>query len=72
MDVILVCILVLGGFIAYEIYTGEASMRWIGSIKRTRSPIVYWLIEIFYIAILAVLVYAWVDGLRVPFSGLFK
>jgi hypothetical protein len=72
MDVILLSAIILGAFIAYELYSGEVPMRWFGSIKRSTRPFFYWLFICFYLAVFGIVVYAWVDGLRIPFSGLFN
>lgn len=72
MDVILLTAIILGAFIVYELYTGEVPLRWFGAIKRDKRPFVYWLFVFFYVAVFGIVLYAWLDGLRVPFSGLFK
>lgn len=55
--------LIVGGMLIYELYTGDAvaSAR---SITRARNPIRYWIFVLIHSAITAVLVYAWVIGVR--------
>jgi hypothetical protein len=70
-DTLWIVALILGGFIVYELRSGEIHLRFSGSIKRARAPIIYWLFILFYIAVLGIVVYAWMDGLRIPISELF-
>lgn len=72
MDVILLSAIVLGAFVAYELYSAEVPLRWFGSIKRDKRPFFYWLTICFHAAVLGIVMYAWLDGLRMPFSELFK
>lgn len=71
LDTMILVMLILGAFIAYMLYSGEVPMRWFGSIQRDLRPVFYWLGILFYIAILGVVVYAWMDGVRIPLSNLF-
>jgi hypothetical protein len=71
IDTLWIAALSLGGFIFYELRAGEVPLRWFGSIKRTRVPLIFWLFILFHVLILGVVIYAWVDGLRVPISSLF-
>ncbi len=71
LDTMWIVALILGGFIIYELRSGEVPMRWFGSIKRVRAPFFYWLFVLFHFVILGIVVYAWVDGVRLPVSSLF-
>ena len=71
LDTIILVILILGGFIVWEIRSGEVPLRWFGSIRRDDRPFFYWIGILFHLAILGVVVYAYIDGLRLPISGLF-
>lgn len=71
LDTMWIAALILGVFIVYELRSGEIHLRFFGSIKRARAPIIYWLFILFYVAALGVVVYAWMDGLRIPVSELF-
>ncbi len=72
MDVILLSAIILGVFIAYELYSGEVPVRWFGSIRRDKRPFFYWLSILFHSVILAIVIYAWMDGLRVPLTTMFE
>lgn len=71
IDTLWIVALIMVGFIVYQLRSGEVHIRWIGSIKRTRTPIFYWLFILFYVAVLGIVVYVWMDGLRIPISELF-
>jgi hypothetical protein len=71
IDTLWIVALILGGFIFYELRSGEVPMRWFGSLKRARTPIIYWAMILFHVAILGVVIYAWVDGVRIPVSSFF-
>lgn len=71
LDTTWLVMLVLGWFIVHQLRSGEVPIRWIGSIKRTRTPIFYWLFILFYVAVLGIVVYARMDGLKIPVSELF-
>lgn len=71
IDTLWIAALIVGGFIVYQLRSGEVPIRWIGSIKRTRTPIFYWLFILFYVAVLGIVMYAWMDGPRIPVSELF-
>lgn len=71
IDTLWIVALILGGFIFYELRSGEIPLRWLGSIKRSRSPFFFWLFILFHLIILGIIIYAWVQGVRVPVSSLF-
>lgn len=71
IDTLWIVAFILGWFIVYELRAGEIHLRFFGSIKRARVPIIYWLFILFYIAVLGIVIYAWMDGLRIPLSELF-
>lgn len=71
IDTMWIVALLLGGFIVYQLRSGEIPLRFFGSIKRARAPIIYWLFILFYVAVLGVVVYAWMGGVRIPVSELF-
>lgn len=71
IDTMWIVALILGWFIVYQVRTGEVPLRFFGSIKRARAPIIYWLFILFYVAVLCIVVYAWADGVRIPISSLF-
>jgi len=70
IDTMWIVILLLGGFIIYELRSGGIPMRWMGSIKRTHNPFLYWLFMLFHTVILGVVIYAWANGVKVPISSL--
>ena len=72
VDTMVPIMLIVGGFIAYELYSGEVPVRWLGSIRRDKRPIFYWLSILFHLAIMGVIVYAWMDGLKMPVSIFFE
>lgn len=71
LDTLIFVILILGGFIAWELKSGEIPLRWFGSIRREIRPFFYWISILFHIAILGVVIYSWVIGVRIPVSSLF-
>ncbi len=72
LDTMWIVALILGAFIVYELRSGEIHLRFFGPITRARAPIIYWLFIIFYIVALGIVVYAWISGVRIPVSELFK
>ena len=72
LDTMILVMVILGAFIAYMLYSGEVPMRWFGSIQRDSRPVFYWLGILFYFAILGIVVYAWMDGLRIPVASFFE
>ena len=71
LDTMWIILLVLGWFIVYQLRSGEIPIRWFGSIKRRRAPIFYWLFILFYVSILGIVVYVYINGLRMPVSEFF-
>ncbi len=71
MDTMIPVMLIFGIFIAYELYSGEIPVKWFGSIQRARRPFFYWLGILFHLVIFGIVVYAWIDGVRIPLSTLF-
>lgn len=71
IDMLWIVALILGISIVYELRSGEIHLRFFGSISRANAPIFYWLLILFYFVILGVVIYAWMDGLRIPLSELF-
>jgi hypothetical protein len=75
MDAILLGGLIFGAFLVYELYSGEVPMRFFGSIYRDQRPFIYWLFILIHLGLLGVVLYAWMDGLRIPLDefvdGLF-
>jgi hypothetical protein len=71
LDTMIVVILILGAFIAWELRSGELLLRWFGSIHRDARPFAYWIGILFHLVILGVVVYAWMSGLRIPVSSFF-
>jgi len=76
VDAILLGALIFGAFIVYELYSGEVPMRFFGSIHRDQRPFFYWLVTLIHLGLLGVMLYAWMDGLRIPLDefvdGLFN
>ena len=66
LDTMILIILLIGGFIAWEIKAGEIPLRWFGSIRRDLRPFIYWIGILSHLALLSFLVYLWVIGIRVP------
>jgi hypothetical protein len=71
MDTMMIVMLIFGAFIAYELYSGQFPLRWFGSIQRDKQPVFYWLGILFHLVIFGIVVYAWMDGLRIPVSNFF-
>ncbi len=71
MDAMIPVMLIFGAFIAYELYSGKIPVRWFGSIQREKRPFFYWLGILFHLVILGIVIYAWIDGVRLPLSTLF-
>lgn len=72
IDTLWIVALILVAFILYELRSGEITVRWFGSIKRSHRPFFYWLSILFHVAILGIVIYAWADGVRIPFSSFFE
>lgn len=72
LDTMIIVMVILGAFIAYEIYSGNVPMKWFGDIRRENNPVFYWLSILFHLAVLGVVIYAWMDGVRLPLSNLFE
>lgn len=72
LDALIFLILIFGGFIMWELKSGEFPMRWLGSIHRDHRPFAYWLGMLFHFAVLGVMVYAWSTGLRMPIAVFFE
>jgi hypothetical protein len=71
-DTMILVILILGGFVVWEIRSGEIPMRWFGSLRRDDRPFFYWIGILFHLGVLAVVVYAYMDGVRMPISEFFE
>lgn len=71
LDTMILVALIFGAFIAYEVYSGEVPLRWFGAIRRDGNPLFYWLSILFHLAILALIVHAWMNGVRIPVAELF-
>ena len=72
LDALILIILIFGGFVAWELKSGEFPLRWFGSIHRDHRPFIYWMAMLVHFVILGVLVYAWTTGLRMPLGELFS
>ncbi|HNE05988.1 MAG TPA: hypothetical protein PLT08_15790 [Anaerolineales bacterium] len=72
LDTMILVILFLGGFIAWELKSGEVPLRWFGSIRRDARPFFYWIAMLFHLAILGIVVYAYTDGVRMPLVEFFQ
>jgi hypothetical protein len=72
LDTLILVILIFGGFVAWELKSGEIPLRWFGSIRRSMRPFIYWISILFHLVILGIVVYSWVIGLRIPVSRLFE
>jgi ABC-type spermidine/putrescine transport system permease subunit II len=72
LDTLILVILIFGGFVAWELKSGEIPLRWFGSIRRGVRPFIYWISILFHLVILGIVVYSWVIGLRIPVSRLFE
>jgi preprotein translocase subunit SecY len=70
-DTLILIMLIFGAFIAYEVYSREVPLRWFGAIHRDTNPVFYWLSIFFHLAILVIIVYAWMNGVRIPVADLF-
>ncbi len=71
LDTLILVFLLWGGFIVWELKSGEVPLRWFGSIRRDRRPFFYWMGILFHMAILGLVLYSWWIGIRMPISGLF-
>ena len=72
LDTLILVILIVGAFVAWELKSGEFPLRWFGSIRRDRRPIAYWIAMLFHFALLIFLAYIWMIGLRMPLSVFFE
>lgn len=72
LDTMILVILILTGFIVWELYSGEFPLRWFGSIRRDDRPFFYRIGILFHLAVLGVVIYAWMTGLRIPVSSFFE
>jgi hypothetical protein len=72
LDTLILVILIFGGFVVWELKSGEFPMRWFGTIHRDHRPVVYWMAMLVHIAILFFLVYLWSTGMRMPMSIFFE
>lgn len=70
LDTMILVMVILVVFIVYEIRSGNVPLRWFGGIRRDNNPVFYWLMILFHVAVLGVVIYAWMDGVRVPLSGM--
>ena len=59
-----ICTLIVGGMLVYELYTGDA-VAGARSLTRSANPFRYWFWVMFHAAIVAVLVFAWVSGIKI-------
>ena len=71
LDTLILVLLLWGGFIVWELKSGEVPLRWFGSIRRDGRPFFYWMGILFHTAILGLVLYSWWIGIRMPISGLF-
>ena len=72
LDTVILVIIIVGGFIAWELKSGEIPMRLFGSIRRDARPFFYWMGILLHLAILAILVYSFMIGIRLPISELLN
>lgn len=72
LDTLILVILAVGGFVAWELRSGEFPLRWFGLIRRDRRPMIYWIAMMFHFAILIFLAYIWGTGIRMPISVFFE
>lgn len=72
LDTLILVIIFIGAFIAWELKAGEIPLRWFGAIRRERTPIIYWISMLFHFAFLIFLAYIWTTGLRMPVSVFFE
>ena len=72
LDMMILIIVIFGGFVAWELKSGEIPLRWLRSIRRDTRPFFYWIGILFHVAVLAVVVYAYIDGVRMPISEFFE
>jgi CBS domain containing-hemolysin-like protein len=56
---------VVGVMLFYELYSGRAVVAGTRSITRRGNPVRYWFWILFHVAIVAVLVFAWLSGVEV-------
>jgi uncharacterized membrane-anchored protein len=72
LDTLILVVLIFGGFVIWELKSGEIPLRWFGSIRRDTRPVFYWISILFHLAILGIVVYSWMIGLRIPVSRWFE
>lgn len=72
LDALILLIFIFGAFVAWELKSGEFPMRWFGTIHRDHRPFFYWMAMLFHFAVLGVMVYVWMDGLRMPIATFFE
>ena len=72
MDTTIPIMLIVAGFIVYEVYSGEVPVRWFGAIHRDSRPFFYWVSILFHLAILGAIIYDYMDGFRLPVSEFFE
>lgn len=71
-DTMILVMFVFGGFIAWELKSGEFPLRWFGSIRRDSRPFFYWIGILIHLAVFGVVVYAWMTGVKMPLSIFFE
>lgn len=72
LDTMILVILIFGGFIVWELRSGEFPLRWFGSIRRDTRPFFYWAGVLMHFVLLGVVIYAWMTGLRIPISIFYE
>lgn len=71
LDTLILIFLIWGAFIVWELRSGEVPLRWFGSIRRDTRPFFYWMGILLHMAVLGLVIYSWMVGIRMPVSGLF-
>lgn len=71
LDTLILVFLIWGAFIVWELRSGEVPLRWFGSIRRDTRPFFYWMGILLHMAVLGLVIYSWMIGIRMPVSGLF-
>ena len=72
LDMMILIIVIFGGFVAWELKSGEIPLRWLRSIRRDTRPFFYWIGILFHLVILGIVVYAYLEGLRLPIAEFFE
>ena len=72
LDMMILIIVIFGGFVAWELKSGEIPLRWLRSIRRDTRPFFYWIGILFHLVILVIVIYAYMDGFRLPLADFFK